>query len=253
MSEVDEKVKEAVTKEDQVEEAEATEPIKTDVESEKTEVAESEKVDAAETEKIEAAEPEKVDAAEPEKTEAAEPEKTNTGKKFCTNCGEPLKPGQKFCGNCGMKFDVKEIKPEGATASGVKMPAFDMKKKPIVFIIAGVAVVILLIALIGGGSSKNFAKKYGSWSSESWCTIGDDGSYIQLDTNPLDLDDHYEPDALDAIKKVNNDLGFGDSVTQQMLQTSALMGRQTAESKEATVSWSYHPDHGLVAFYEWKK
>ena len=34
---------------------------------------------------------------------------TGSGRKYCTNCGEPLKPGQKFCGNCGMKFDIPKM------------------------------------------------------------------------------------------------------------------------------------------------
>lgn len=189
--------------------------------------------------------------AVPAEAAAVPEEKPVSGRKFCTNCGEPLKPGQKFCGNCGMKFDVREIKAD--TEAVTAKAAADIKRKPVMFIaIAAVVVVIALIAMLGGGSSKDFSKKYSGWASESWCTIGTDGSYIQIDTNPLDLDDHFDADAFEAIQTINSDLGFNDAVEQQMLATSALMGRQTAESDDATVSWTYHPDQGLVAIYEWK-
>ena len=86
-----------------------------------------------------------------------------------------------------------------------------------------------------------------------------DGSYLKIDTNPNNEDDNsifynvaVEQDSLNAIKFVNEKLGFSDSLYQKMLSTTALMGRQTEENKKFVVSWTYHPDKGLEVMYEKK-
>ncbi len=109
---------------------------------------------------------------------------------------------------------------------------------------------------------------------------------IKIDTNPLDLSeevlDHlssmslnefvgwaslrfdaettitlkdvvYEtmPHSFEAIKLVNEELGFGSAVYEMMLRTSSSMGRQTQENDKYCVSWTYHPDRGLeIMYYE---
>ena len=47
-------------------------------------------------------------------------------------------------------------------------------------------------------------------------------------------------------------LGFSDSLYQDMLNTSAIMGRQSEENEKYRVKWSYHPDDGLEVTYEKK-
>lgn len=86
--------------------------------------------------------------------------------------------------------------------------------------------------------------------------------YLKIDTNPFDknIDDMttdeliimsiQEEDTLEAIEYVNEKLGFSSSVYDDMLHTSALMGRQRESNKKYTVSWSYHPDDGLEVKYE---
>lgn len=80
--------------------------------------------------------------------------------------------------------------------------------------------------------------------------VGDDGSYMSIDTNPYDLDDHYDSKAMSGIKKANKELGFSDSVYESMLRTSSLQGRQTAEADGVKCSWTYHPNRGLEVMYE---
>ena len=45
---------------------------------------------------------------------------------------------------------------------------------------------------------------------------------------------------------------FSDSLYQDMLNTSAIMGRQSEENEKYRVKWSYHPDDGLEVTYEKK-
>ena len=62
----------------------------------------------------------------------------------------------------------------------------------------------------------------------------------------------HEKHALEAIKYANNELGFPGSVYSDMLNTNALMGRQTEETNKYKVSWTYHPDDGLKVTYSKK-
>lgn len=183
-----------------------------------------------------------------------EPSGTGSGRKYCTNCGEPLKPGQKFCGNCGMKFDIPKMDTVAAkpvVKEGILTGQRSVNKKPLMIAGAVLIAAILLFVLISG-SGKNFKNMYKEYASESWCTIAEDGSYMEIDTNPLDINDDFNSDAYNAIKKVNKDLGFSAAVENQMANTRSLDGRQTAESKKATVSWTFHPNSGLEVIYEWK-
>ena len=91
---------------------------------------------------------------------------------------------------------------------------------------------------------------------------GRDGSYMKIDTNPddKDIDDmttlelmlysSTSEDSLDAIEYVNERLGFSGAVFDDMLNTTALMGRQRQSNRKYTVSWTYHPDRGLEVTYE---
>lgn len=98
--------------------------------------------------------------------------------------------------------------------------------------------------------SEDFNDMYSSIEGESWCEIASDGSWMELDTNPYNLDDYYNSTALYKIKSVNSDLGFSSSVYEEMMETRALDGRQSATSGRYTVSWTYHPDDGLEVMYK---
>ena len=59
--------------------------------------------------------------------------------------------------------------------------------------------------------------------------------------------------ALEAIKYVNKELGFNGSLYNRMLETNAIMGRQSEENDKYRVTWTYHPDEGLEVTYEKNK
>ncbi len=81
-------------------------------------------------------------------------------------------------------------------------------------------------------------------------TIGNDGSYCTIDTNPLDLDDYSSSTALDYIKQMNENLELPDYVYQEMITTSYSQGKQTESYGNISVTWYYHPDKGLNATYK---
>ena len=80
------------------------------------------------------------------------------------------------------------------------------------------------------------------------------GDYFMIDTYPegMYVFSDTQEKALEAIKYANEELGFNGSVYSQMMNTTALMGRQSAENDKYKVSWTYHPDDGLEVTYEKK-
>lgn len=86
-----------------------------------------------------------------------------------------------------------------------------------------------------------------------YCTLARDESYMEIDTNPNDEEYYLKEDIGAAYVIVANEaLGLPDSVAMKMSQTRALDGRQTETYGDITVSWTYHPDHGLDMLYEVK-
>ncbi len=94
---------------------------------------------------------------------------------------------------------------------------------------------------------------YIKYCKSSFATLADDGSYLSIDTNPNDIKNHTEDDAISAIFYINEALDLPDSLIEKMSSTRALDGIQSSEYDGLEVSWSYHPDDGLEVIYEVKK
>lgn len=132
------------------------------------------------------------------------------------------------------------------------------KKISIIGAIAAVVVIVIVVALI--------PSKFDKVKNE--CvdiagTISSGKGYFTIDTYPdiyEDMDDTMvaillptaQKNALKAIKYANEELGFNGSLYSKMTETSALMGRQSEENDKYKVSWTYHPNNGLVVTYEKK-
>ena len=91
----------------------------------------------------------------------------------------------------------------------------------------------------------------------------DNKTYFTIDTYPEEYAQFDElalaiilprtqEQALKAIQYANDALGFNGSVYNKMLNTTAIMGRQSEENKKYRVTWTYHPDYGLEVTYEKK-
>lgn len=120
----------------------------------------------------------------------------------------------------------------------------------------------LFTFLIYGGyiplPTHNFEKIYEKSSASYfqdnlYVEIGDDGSYMFIDSNPFDLSSvGFSVIAETGIEDIHSLMGVPDSVLVEMEQTNALSGRQTYEGSWFTISWTYHPDKGLEILYEKK-
>ena len=192
-------------------------------------------------------------------------------KKVCQRCGTELQSDELFCASCGQKADetpntnvVPPIYPPNTHTSHQTAAASitslrnmipkQLSNIPVPALIGGISAAVIAIIFIfiaiGGGTS--FERKFSDIADKSYCEISSDGSYMIIDTNPLDIEDYYGADAMNSIEKINKKLGFSDSVYQKMLQTRSLDGRLSEANKKYTVSWTYHPDNGLEVIYEKK-
>lgn len=51
------------------------------------------------------------------------------------------------------------------------------------------------------------------------------------------------------VREANESLGLPDWLYEEIVSTRAIDGRQKETFDKVTVTWSYHPDHGLEVIY----
>ena len=214
-------------------------------------------------------------------------------KAFCVNCGGELVADVEHCPHCGHRVGTAPAVVTVNTAPVIS-PAVPVaettvaqpvkKKNAAVIIVAIVAVLAIVAAVVitilatggatSGGSKRsgnsdrdvstaNFNEMYPDLKDKKWCTIGSDGSYLKIDTNPDDVDtddlsdssllywyEEYVLPADEAIQQINTDLGFTDALVEKMNNTTWDHGMQSASNDTYTVTWTYHPDKGLEVMYE---
>ena len=124
--------------------------------------------------------------------------------------------------------------------------------KRFVGLVVGMLAVITMLTACGGTNFKNIEKTLLEEDPglSSYIDVAGDGSYLEIDTNPLDIEDVSDFDAYVAVDKVNKILKFPESVMVKIGRTSSLNGVQTHEGDGVTLTWKYHPDSGLEALYE---
>lgn len=171
----------------------------------------------------------------------------------CNKCGSVIQDGAVFCPTCGNNVSAAAPTPAiDAFNQTVNSKKSNMKKIIIGAVAAIVAVIIVIIIVANIGGSKNFNDMYTDIASESWCEIASDGTWMKLDTNPYNIDDYMNTTAWYKIKSVLTELGFPSSVAEEMNETRAMDGRQSASTDKYEVTWSYHPDIGLEVMFKVK-
>lgn len=170
----------------------------------------------------------------------------------CPACLTPFEGEQMFCAKCGVARPVINTNAPAVTAA----PQQKKSAAPLIIgIVAGVAAlfiaaVVIIFVMVGLTGNRDFNDMYSDISSNSWCTIADDGTWMKLDTNPYDIEDSFNTQAWTQIKTVLDDLGFASAVSEEMMETRSIDGRQSASADGYEVSWSYHPDDGLEVLFD---
>ncbi len=185
-----------------------------------------------------------------------ETQETNTDNVYL-NCGETLDDRQTYCPNCVQQVGVQIDSNITPTVSQLNSSINKSNKKKsniplIIGFIISAAIIVLVLLPKGGVATKNFNTMYSDIADKPWCEIAYDGTWMKIDTNPLDIDGLDYSQAILEVQSINLTLGFSSSVYQEMLDTRALDGRQSASCDKYEVSWSYHPSHGLEILYKIK-
>lgn len=177
--------------------------------------------------------------------------KDNSNKKFCASCGSEIHEEAIVCPVCGASQQVNSQE----TATGIKkfIKRFKTDKKLWV-ISAGALIVIIALAFIIFYPTK--LERVQDECLHIAGIIGTEKNGFSIDTKPYPNESantsSLQTRALQAIKHANEELGFDSSVYTRMINTTFLMGRQTAENDKYKVSWTYHPDDGLEVTYQKK-
>lgn len=140
-----------------------------------------------------------------------------------------------------------------------------MKNKRKIIIVATILIIVLSLLLCACDDNSNNNSNHGNSKSNplntaydtiykefgwnSCYTLGSDKSYLQVDTNPYDIDDYYNATYLEILKSAITALKLPDYIYQRMLKTTAMQGRQEVTANGITVSWTYHPNKGFEAMF----
>ncbi len=164
---------------------------------------------------------------------------------YCKKCGAELED-EKFCPKCGSAV-CENAEPESPAEAGQRSRSAKTRIVKLSAAIFAVIAVLLIFNLFRART--NFKGLYKKYCDPVWASVADDGSYLNIDTNPDDIEDYYNYSAVQAIVSINKKLKFPDYVYDDMCQTTFSDGVRTAESGKVTVSWRYHPDKGLEVKY----
>lgn len=94
----------------------------------------------------------------------------------------------------------------------------------------------------------------------AWAEVGEDGSYISLDSNPEDIDDNsyrhysntYGSEVINVTQTLLKIFGFHDYVYKNIVSTTYADGKQEETSENIIVTWKFHPDKGIEIMFKKK-
>ena len=187
----------------------------------------------------------------------------------CPRCGNKIDPSMKWCPNCGASLTEPSPTPKSGVLSKFEQ-VFEtvrnfviVKKKIVVPVAIAAVVLIVIIGCINLGSSDDgsvlddsslstqevLSNIYYTHLDSRYATLGYDSSYLTIDTNPLDIDDYSDDEAITALVGTISLLNLPDSLVEKMGQTRALDGMQSENFGDIEVSWTYHPNNGLEVMF----
>lgn len=118
--------------------------------------------------------------------------------------------------------------------------------------LVAIAAAALMAATLTGCSAgpSKLQAVYESCGLSEGSTIGDNGTTLSIDT--MGDTDYVGASITDLMCVLDDpDLGVPDYVTQAVLETRAIDGRQNEEFDGITMAWAYHPDDGMsITFHK---
>ena len=174
----------------------------------------------------------------------------------CAECGKEMSDKAKCCPHCWFKKEWWVCPECNSEISLVDKVCYKCgytnkingnNKKYYIVAIGVIFIIIIRSCFSGEADLEEVFDNVGC--DNYYCELADDGSYLSVDTNPLDIDDYSSSTAIKYVKAINTELGFTDALYTKMGKTRALDGTLTDENSKVRVSWTYHPDKGLSVVY----
>ncbi len=167
----------------------------------------------------------------------------------CNNCGKEISDTTNNCIHCGAAILKPEEKPKKKKMSNSTKIIIGISIFiGVLFLIGSIVFTIVIINAVKAPNLKDIAEKVNCGTY--YCDVATDGSYLKLDTNPLNLDDYSSSSAYDIMKRINSELNLPQSINEKIASTRAIDGRLKEEYDDLEISWTYHPDKGLEILYE---
>lgn len=166
----------------------------------------------------------------------------------CSNCGKDISDTTSECIHCGTPIKKEIVEVPAKKSNTTKIVVAVVIGVVVLAVLGVVALGFLIFAFFDYVDLKKVADNAGC--DTYYCNVASDGSYLELDTNPLDLDNFSSAEAYKMMKNINRELELPESLDVKIGATRALDGRQSEEFDSVTVSWTYHPDKGLEILYE---
>lgn len=117
-------------------------------------------------------------------------------------------------------------------------------------IIGGVflLVIVLIIVIAVAASGSKLESVYDKYCNPMWASLLEDGDVLYIDTNPYD-EEGQSIDIRDALKAINEELGFSEEIFEKQVHTSSTDGVQCTSNNKYTVVWQYDRTQGLIIAY----
>ena len=114
----------------------------------------------------------------------------------------------------GHNFQTNNFSQEPASERTITTSS-TKKQKKVPVIIGTIFIIAILGILLFKTLPKGFNAMYSDIADESWCYIAPDGNSMTIEIEPYMEDSEL---ALSKVKEINSDLGFSQSVFQEMLE-----------------------------------
>ena len=193
-------------------------------------------------------------------------------KKYCTACGAKLHEESAMCPSCGtMQEATVPVTEEKGINVFKKIISKIKEHKKLSIICSSVLLVIIgiivTVSVISYRSSLEYiVKTVKDEYPRAHCIVSYNGMSVTIDTNPEDETTYdiynmtttelivfqsIQSGSTNAIKLMNEKLGFDSDLFDKMNNTSSYAGEQTVENDNYKVKWSYSASKGLeVTYYE---
>lgn len=131
------------------------------------------------------------------------------------------------------------------------MAGFKKNTRKAIFTVTIIVVCCFVIGFMVVDREPTVQELYDEYCIETWAKVDLDKNCLIIDTNPYNETNNGVAyyDAYDAVEKINKRLDAKVTLMDEMIHTSGNDGLSAYVFRDWTITWSYHPNQGLVVKY----